>query len=428
MAGNNIWPIGDPAAEQRIATYVTSVFVVGGFAWVLASDLLLYTFTRDESVIARFETAKGYVFVALGGVLLYWLTRRSVVKLAEASRAVAAIVESIHDGVLLLGRDRTIAYANPASLQLLRTRKLSDLQGMNAQEFSRRFHVSYPDGGLIPPDQLISQRVFDEAGPMRYKAVFSPPEGSEIVLACTAAGVRSDIGMTADLVVSVFHDLTTIEQVERLRDELFTAAAHAMKTPVAVIKSAAQLVSAEGSPQVLRSTALIDRQCARINRMVDNLLVLSRIRSRTLQLHSAAIDLGSVLEDVVGENAELAREHPVDVRLDSQVRVRADRERMAMVLRNVIYAATRASRPDGAVAVRLKRGGNEAEIAVSFQPPPSDETVDKAPAVTEYDDIGVSRYVTTTIVEAHGGTLTEQAESGVTTIRINLPATREGGV
>jgi signal transduction histidine kinase len=428
MAGRDIWPIGDPAVERRIATYVTTVFVVGGFAWVLASDLILYTFTRDESVIARIETAKGYAFVALGGVALYWLTSRSVLKLAEASRAVAAIVESIHDGVLLLGSDRTIAYANPASLQLLRAGKLSDLQGMNAQEFSRRFHVSYPEGGLIPPDQLISQRVFDEAGPMRYKAVFSPPGGSEIVVVCTAAGVRSDIGETADIVVSVFHDLTTIEQVERLRDELFTAAAHAMKTPVAVIKSAAQVLSAEGSPQVLRSTAMIDRQCARINRMVDNLLVLSRIRSRTLQLHSAAIDLGSVVEDVVRESAGLFREHPMDVRLDSHVRVRADRERIEMVLRNVIYAATRAARPDGGVAIGLKRSGNEAELAVSFQPPSSGEAADQAPAATEYDDIGVSRYITTTIVEAHGGTLTEQTDAGVTAIRIRIPAAPEGAV
>jgi two-component system phosphate regulon sensor histidine kinase PhoR len=428
MAGRVIWPIGEPAAERRIATFVTTLFVLAGTAWILFSDLVLYSFTRDETVIAHIETAKGYVFVGLAAWLLYALTRRSVGKLAEASRTVSAVVESIADGVLLLGSDRTIAYANPASIEMLRAGKLRDLQGMNAQEFSRRFRVSYLDGRMVPPDEFVSQRVFEEEGPIRYKAILWPPGGPEVVATCTAAGVRSEVGKTADIVVSVMHDITATEHLERLRDELFTAAAHTMKTPVAVIKSAAQVISVEGSAQVRRSTAMIDRQCAKLQRLIDNLLVLSRIRSGSLQLHPVEVDLGRLVEEVIRENIQVSREHLVDVRLDAHLRVHADRERIEMVLQNVLHAATRSSRPDGPVIVHLKRCGDDAEIAVSFEPTSSGDAVEPSTTDAEYDEIGVGRYVTAAIVETHGGTLAEQTDGGLRTLRILLPAAPEGAV
>jgi signal transduction histidine kinase len=270
--------------------------------------------------------------------------------------------------VLLLESDRTIAYANPASIGMLGVAKLADLQGMGAPEFSRRFHVSYLDGSLVPPDQFVSQRVFDEPGPIRYKSVLYPPGAREVVISCTAAGVRPEIGKTADIVVSVMHDITVTEHLDRLRDELFTSTAHAIKTPVTVIKSAAQLLSAVGSSEVRRSTVMIDRQCERVQQLVENLLLLSRIRSGTLQLYPADVDLVPVVKEIGSEMAGLSSRHVIDVQLDAHPRIRADRERIVTVLRNAIDGATRASRPGGPVTVRLTRFGNDAEVAISYQP------------------------------------------------------------
>src|SRR5262245_45316172 len=105
------WPLPEPAIERRVALIVVIVFVVVGSAWILFTDLLLYSVVRDEVVIARFETAKGWAFVTLAALILYVVTLRSAGQLTKASRAISAILESIGDGVLLLGPDRTIAYA-----------------------------------------------------------------------------------------------------------------------------------------------------------------------------------------------------------------------------------------------------------------------------------------------------------------------------
>ena len=393
---------------------------------MLLSDLLLYSVVHDRTVIARLETAKGWAFVASSALLLYAVTRRSAAQLTKAHRTIAAVVESIGDGVLILASDRTIAYANPASLQMLRATNLEDLRGMGAWEFSRRFRVSYLDGRLVPPDQFVSQRVFDEAGPIRYKAVLNPPGEREVIIACTAAGVRSEIGEPAALVVSVMHDITATHHLERLRDELLTSAAHALKTPVTVIKSASQVLSSLAPSNLRPSTAIIERQCARIERLVENLLTVSRIRSGTLQLYPVDVELAPVVEDVAGE---VARHVPADlhVQFDSHPRIRADRERLVMVLRNAIYAATRSSRSGGPVTIRLGRCGADAEIRVTYQlPSPSVGSGDAPQSDTDLDDMGAGRYVTEMIVEAHGGTLIEQADGGDATVRITLPAMSEG--
>jgi len=365
MGESTTWPIVTPATERRVALIVLAVFLMAGAAWILLTDLVLYWVVSDRAVIARLETAKGWMFVALAAGIVYWVTLRSARQLTKTNRTLAAVVKSIGDGVLILGPNRTIAYANPASVEMLNS-TADDLRGMGAEEFSRRFRVSYPDGRLVPPGQFVSQRVFDQPGPIRYKAVLTPPDKPELVISCTAACVRMEIEKAPELVVSVLTDITAAEHLESLRDGLFSAAAHAMKTPVAVIKGASQLISS-GVPPALRGSALmIERQCARIDRLVDNLLVLSRIRSGTLQVYPAELELDGLIEEAVAEMTRLSFGHDIRVRIESRPCVRGDRERLRLVVRNALHSAARASRRGGDLLLRLCRNGDDAEIKVSY--------------------------------------------------------------
>ena len=128
--GTDVFPGGiDPRAlpdlshrarsAHRVAATVTGVFCAAGLAWVFVTDILLYSVTRDRTLIARIETAKGWAFIGLACLLLYAVTFLSAARLDRVRRLTAAVVESIADGVLLLGHDRAIAYANPAAVRML---------------------------------------------------------------------------------------------------------------------------------------------------------------------------------------------------------------------------------------------------------------------------------------------------------------------
>jgi hypothetical protein len=92
-----------------------------------------------------------------------------------------------------------------------------------------------------------------------------------------------------------------------------------------------------------------------------------------------------------------------------------------MVLRNTIDAAVRSSRPHCPIDVRVTRVGDDAEVAVSYDPEPWNVEREDAAEPT-FDDMNVSRYVTRMIVEAHLGTVTEQSDDRETTVRIRIPA------
>src|SRR5262249_51180493 len=159
-------------------------------------------------VIARVETARGWLLVGMAALILYAVTWHLAARLARARAAISAVVESIADGVLLLGPDHKIAYANPAATHLLGVTDARDLIGMGAPDASGRFRLSYRNGCLVPPDQYASQRVFTEGGPLNYKAVLHRAGGGEVVFLSTAAAVRDEVGAPARLVVSVMHDIT----------------------------------------------------------------------------------------------------------------------------------------------------------------------------------------------------------------------------
>jgi signal transduction histidine kinase len=275
---------------------------------------------------------------------------------------------------------------------------------MNAEEFARRFRVSYPDGSRVPPEHFITEQVFDEVGPLRYKAVLYPPGAPKIVIAATAAPVRESAGGPVRMVVSVMHDITVAEHLERSLDQLLATAAHTLKTPVAVIKANAQILAAADGTQVDRAAAAIERQCGKVDQLVQNLLVLARVRSSTLQLYPQPVDLGPLLDRVCrGTLVTGCR----DVRWDGNApyRVHADPERLSLALRDLIAEAARRSEPGAAIRVAVARKNRDVIVTIAYRPAPPEHIEHVS---SEYDDLGIGRLVAETVIGAHGGMLWEE--------------------
>jgi signal transduction histidine kinase len=397
---------------------VAVVFAVTGAAWVLLTDVLLYAVTRDPALVARIETAKGWTFVVLATVLLYVVTFRGALRLARAQAGVTAVIESIADGVLLLGPDRTIRRANPAAMRMLGS---EGLVGMGAEEFSRRFRVSYLDGSQVPPREFVSQRVFDEGGPLQYQALLYPENGPERIVSITAAAVRVYAAEPPEMVVSVMHDVTESERLNSLRDQFFASAAHGLKTPVAIIKSNLQLLASTGAAHVRESVVDLGEQCDRMDLLVQNMLVFARIRSNSLQLYPREVELAPLVEQVTAAVAASWAKRLVNgaFQVPSRPRVHADVERITLVLRNLLDEALRLSSPVESVTVLLAQQGRDAEIRVRHQ---ARARLGEAPPITgDYDELGINRVVTSTIVAAHGGELRRDIVGDETTAWLSLP-------
>ena len=162
----------------------------------------------------------------------------------------------------------------------------------------------------------------------------------------------------------------------------------------------------------------MQRQCDRIDRLVLNLLVVSRARSKTLQLHTRVVELAPLVESVVAEVS--ARGTRIRSEIVATPRVRADRERIELVVRDLVFNAIGAATPTAEIMLRLEATPGEVELSVHY---PALAVPERTfVGVEEYDDSTLSRCAIETIVDAHGGSHGATEQDGDATIWIRLPA------
>ena len=406
-----------PVSETAVAARVVAVFLVTGFTWVLVTDLLLYALVQEPVFIARLETAKGWVFIACASVLLYLVIRRWAGRLARAHETIAAIIDSIADGVLLFDRNRVIVHANAAAAKMLRAGSSDGLVGMGTAEISRRYRLTLPDGTPIAPEDYSVHRVFESGGRLRRKVVLHPPGVDEVVVISTAAQVRRPDAPSAELVVVCMHDVTELERLDRARDEFLSVAAHSLKTPVAIVKTNVQLLRARNGEGVQKPAEAIERQCARMERLTENLLTLTRLRAGALRLYLQKLQLGPLVEDAARSMASAWPGHQLTAELGDEAVVSVDPERLGLAVRNIIDEALRCSEQGSRVSVVTRRSDHGAEIGVRYRP----RSLGEPDPSSRYDDLGLRRYVASSVVTAHGGSMHDETAGPARTTWLVLP-------
>ena len=388
-----------PRSSRSIALTVAAATIAVGIVWVIVTDIVTYHLIRDHVLLARVQTVIDVVFVVLASVALYFVARFAAARLSRAHAMLVAIVDSIGDGVMVIGPERQIVFANHAAQAMLASK---DLVGVGAPEFVQRFKVSRVDGTLVPPNALVSQQAFEGPVALHAKEVLYPPgREREVVFLATGAPVQTPDGESTKLVVSVMHDITDNERFEAMRDQFMAAAAHYLKTPVAIIKANVQFLARAASSGVPASLGMMQRQCERIDRLVQNLLVVARARSNSLELHAREMELEPLVRAMARDLTDEQDRRDVQVTIDAHPHVRGDRERLAIVAHNLSQEALQRSQPGSPVHVKLDVTGLEAEIRVAYKPLPV--SAQPFSGALEYDDTKLSRFATDTIIKAHGG-------------------------
>lgn len=385
------------------AAIVAFVFLIAGTTWIVVTDILVYRMARESTVIARLETAKGWAFVALTTALLFFVTKTCVARIARAEATIRTVVDGIADGVVVLSLERKIADANPAAVRMLGVRSANDLIGMKAEEFTRRYRLTDSLGRLIRPEDLISQRSLRGDAPPPYRARLRPPGKPDVVILASSAPVRLRPNGPVELAVTVMHDVTTLENMDQLRGQFFSAAAHAIKTPLTVIKAQSRLLASRVEPASDPSVLAIERQCGRIDRLTENMLVLLRLRSGSLTLYPETLDLAELVEKVGREMQGASADHAIVVRIEARPPVFVDYERLVQALRNLIEMAYRRAHPREDITVVLSEAGGRARVGLLYDRLSAEETIGEEEGAG-FTGLGLERHVVESLLHAMNGT------------------------
>ena len=157
------------------------------------------------------------------------------------------------------------------------------------------------------------------------------------------------------------------------RERQFTAdAAHEIRTPLAGIKTHAQLALVSTSDEQ-RSHALqqIVAGVDRTSHLVEQLLTLARLDRESLQDEFTQVDLVVLAKDMIRESARESEVRQVHLGLaeGSRGTVRGNTAALRILLRNLIDNGVRYTKPGGFVQVEVKQGRDETELTVTDNGP-----------------------------------------------------------
>lgn len=178
----------------------------------------------------------------------------------------------------------------------------------------------------------------------------------------------AELSPVLDALNQLFERIQTVWEAERR----FTAdAAHELRTPIAAIRTQAQVALAE-TDDALRQHALRAtlEGCDRATRLVNQLLVLSRLESgATLAL--TKVDLSALAQRVVAELAPtaIAKQLSLEFEGERPCHVAGDDMLLAALVRNLVDNAIRYSPPGASVLIRTTTDGANASLSVGDSGP-----------------------------------------------------------
>lgn len=228
-------------------------------------------------------------------------------------------------------------------------------------------------------------------------------------------------------------DIEESKQAVFARDEFLSIASHELRTPLTALKLRLQsvLYSRDLSQKSERRVDSAVRQADRLERLIDNLLDVSRITTGQLQLEPELFDLTDMAQEVVERFREQAAKDgvPVDIEVPEPVVGRWDRLRLEQVLTNLLANALKFGNGKP-VAVKVQGGEKSAVLTVADSGIGiAAEDVgrifhqfERVRGHRTFGGLGMGLYIARQITDAHGGRIEVQSASGEgSSFRVILP-------
>jgi two-component system, OmpR family, phosphate regulon sensor histidine kinase PhoR len=353
--------------------------------------------------------------------------------IAEKEKA-NSILRCMMEGVLVIDPKGRVLVINEQAQRMFNLSPDRDILGASILELSR-----HPEMKTIIEQVL----VFDFTRE-RYSRQLELHEGRWFRL--NAVSLRNNQS-SADGSILVFHDITEVKRLERMRSDFVANVSHELRTPLTAIRGYAEtlLQNPPNDPADAQYfLRIIEKHSERLSRLTEDLLTLSDLESGKVQLDFQPLDSARVIQSVLEMFWDQANKK--GVKLESVVEpelpnVSGDFDRLQQLFINLVDNAVKYTPIDGTVTVKAARGIinnsiDAVEVSVSDTGPGIPEKdiprlterfyrVDKARS-RDLGGTGLGLAIVKHIAHAHGAQLKiESALHKGTMVSVLLPAVAE---
>jgi PAS domain S-box-containing protein len=383
------------------------------------------------------KTAEGYTFSSF----IRDISRRKAAEkaLAESEAKYRKVVENVNEGILVTAAGR-ILYANPRALELTGL----DDETAKSKPFIEFIHPD--DRERVLGNHM--RRLKGEAVENHYQFRVIHRNGEARWLEISAVVFE---WQNAPATLNFLIDVTERRQIEQdmraalarerelseLKSRFVAVASHEFRTPLAAILSSIELLDDYGPrlPDDERKeiVGLVKTAVARMNKMVDQVLLTSRLESGKFAFEPAPRNVADLLVQVA---SEMDQAHPQSARIAmrcegvEQARM-VDAKLVSHILVNLLGNALKYSPPDSAVTCTAAVEGERLLLSVTDRGigiPAADlprlfESFHRGTNVGNIQGTGIGLHIVKECVELHRGTIDVESTAGAgATFHVRLHA------
>jgi two-component system phosphate regulon sensor histidine kinase PhoR len=229
-------------------------------------------------------------------------------------------------------------------------------------------------------------------------------------------------------VIAVFHDITRLKELEKIRRDFVANVSHELRTPLTTIKGYAETLLEGALKEEVASqfVQVIKRHSDRLEKIVEDLLILSKIESKAFQLRMESFSASDLIGDVLDFIKEPLNKKKISVSVDEippTLLVYGDRQYLEQVFINILDNAIKYGHERGRIIISgTERDQREVEISVKDDGigiPKEDllrvferfYRVDKGRS-HDLGGTGLGLSIVKHIVQAHGGRVWAESQLG----------------
>jgi two-component system phosphate regulon sensor histidine kinase PhoR len=278
--------------------------------------------------------------------------------LRRRKNGVETILNSIQDAVLVVDSQDRLILANSSAEKLFsfkfdpsRLQILSDAIGQSA---------------LL--DMMLKARN-SRVCHVRHELTISS-DGENICFDCVLSCVTDDAGRPVS-VVAILHDVTREKEISRAKNEFVSHVSHELKTPLASINAYAEMLAdgdAKDTQTIRQYCEIIQGQAHRLNRLIEDVLNISRIESGLIKVNRQTHSLALILRDSLEMMQSYAKEKNITIHTPPSIlfdQVCVDKDMMTQVVVNLLSNAVKYTPAGGQVTVQIEVNDVEGTITVS---------------------------------------------------------------
>jgi PAS domain S-box-containing protein len=352
-----------------------------------------------------------------------------VAQLQERGAQLNAIFALSPDGFVSFDAQRHINYVSPAFTRLTGLDP-EDVLGQDEHSFHHLLADRCAGSAPMPRFDDLRRDAAETADPARRRRLLEIAPPTPYVL---EAALRSGDGRSVSQVLHL-RDVTHETEVDQMKSEFLSTAAHELRTPMASIFGYTELMMTRAMPPERQRMVMetVHRQTAMMITIVNELLDLARIESRRgKDFHIQRLDVAELVREMVHDfKPPDDRAAPVTRLPFGAPRVRADRSKLLQALNNVLSNAYKYSPDGGTVTVDTLEEGELVGVRIRDQGigmAPHElarvcERFYRADTSGRIPGTGLGMSIVKEIAELHGGRLDIASQPGQgTSVTVWLP-------